>query len=49
MAEEALELISASIAGFPIRAEIEEVRDMLDRMPRIWQELDHPLEHILTT
>jgi len=41
--------MQAATLGLSAEAEIDDVRDMLDRMPRLWQETGRPIENIMTT
>lgn len=38
-----------AVSGLSADADLDKVRDMLDQMPRLWQETDHPIETIMTT
>jgi hypothetical protein len=41
--------MQAAALSLSAEAEIDDVRDMLDRMPRLSQGTDHPIENIMTT
>jgi len=42
-------VMQAATSNLSAEAEIDDVRDMLDRMPRLLQGTDHPVEDIMTT